>query len=179
VRASDLTRLAALAEDVASIDGGVLANVILQEMADGSGRSVALVDTDQRGLEQRYRISSPAPADAPRWARVFDRWTVEVRTGDSWLELEVDDLDAEPAPASHERGFEAGYSAAIHDARVPGSRAHAELGGVLVSRADAAAAAELVDLLAGIDEGEHIDYDAAVALAERLRAAARAAEVRS
>ncbi len=27
----------------------------------------------------------------------------------------------------HERGFDAGYAAAIHDARVPGSRAHGEL----------------------------------------------------
>ncbi len=34
----------------------------------------------------------------------------------------------EEQPTEHERGFDSGYSAAIHDARVPGSRAHAELG---------------------------------------------------
>ncbi len=29
----------------------------------------------------------------------------------------------------HERGYDTGYSAAIHDARVPGSRAYAEING--------------------------------------------------
>lgn len=99
---SDLPRLAALAVDVAAIDGGVVASVECGECADGSQRSFALVTTHQAGLEQVYRITSPAPAGAPGWARVHSDWLLEVRVGDdSWQELELgldDDDRIEVAP---------------------------------------------------------------------------------
>lgn len=99
MNASDLSRLTAFAADVAAVDGGVLASVTMGEMADGSGRSFALVDTIDHGLEQQYRISSPAPAGAAPWARVYDAWLVEVRTGDSWMHLELE-LVVEAADAT-------------------------------------------------------------------------------
>jgi hypothetical protein len=94
MNASDLTRLAAIAEDVAAADGGLLAGVRISEAADGSGRSIALVDMQEAGLEQQYRISSPAPATSPSWARVeFGDWRLEVRVGNfggEWMELELE-----------------------------------------------------------------------------------------
>ena len=52
------------------------------------------------------------------------------RTGEHELADELYALGCElgrATPSEHARGFDSGYSAAIHDARVPGSRAHAEL----------------------------------------------------
>lgn len=47
------------------------------------------------------------------------------------LPLDWDRKGVEPTPVDlereHARGYDAGYSAAIHDARVPGSKAHAAL----------------------------------------------------
>lgn len=90
MRTNHLIRLAELATDVVAIDGGELVGIQLGEMADGSGRSFALVSTDSAGLEQEYRIASPAPADAPAWARSFGEWSLEVRTGERWLDLELE-----------------------------------------------------------------------------------------
>lgn len=94
MNATHLTQIAELARDVVATDGGELLGVQIGEMADGSGRSFALLDTYQAGLEQQYRISSPAPASGAPWTRIYDRWTVEVRVGEGeWLVLE--DLAAE------------------------------------------------------------------------------------
>jgi len=148
MNASHLSQLASLAEDVAAIDGGVLAGVIVQEMGDGSGRSVALVDTIDAGLEQRYRISSPAPAGAPAWASGWSSWLVELRIGDDWMELELgvdDDELLAPAPAA------------------------------AVSRADAASAAQACELLAGlvVSDPDLVGMEPELeALAGRLRAVA-------
>jgi hypothetical protein len=96
-----LIRLAELATDVAATvdESEVVTAVTMGEMADGSARSFALVDAydSTNELEQQYRISSPAPADAPEWAREFDRWTIEIRSNAStrgWLELDIDELEA-------------------------------------------------------------------------------------
>jgi hypothetical protein len=87
-----LTRLATLAADVASIDGGEVSGVTIGECADGSHRSYALVDTIDGGLEQQYRITTPAPATAPGWAQVHAAWMLEVRVGDdNWLDLEAEE----------------------------------------------------------------------------------------
>lgn len=83
---TELTRRAA---DAVATDGGELHRVEITEAADGSRRWLALVDTYTAGLDQRYRITTPAPAHAPAWARARHAdWTTEVRMGDGWLRLE-------------------------------------------------------------------------------------------
>jgi hypothetical protein len=56
------------------------------EMPDGSGRGFALINAQHDGL---YRITSPAPASAPTWARrYFGDWRLEVRVPGGWDPLE-------------------------------------------------------------------------------------------
>lgn len=95
-----IIELAAHAADVAATDGDPVTRIQMGEMADGSRRHFALVETDSHGLEQEYRIASPAPADAPPWARQFDRWTYEVRNGETWILLNDDDDEPEQSPAA-------------------------------------------------------------------------------
>ncbi len=83
-----ILELATRAADVAAIDGGLVASITMGEMADGSGRAFALVETQDNGLEQEYRISSPAPHGRPSWTWTFDRWLTEVRIGDGWMLLD-------------------------------------------------------------------------------------------
>jgi hypothetical protein len=218
--------MAELATDVVAIVGDDLLGVSIAEMGDGSGRSFALVSTLDRvnDLEQEFRIASPVAPDAPAWARSFDRWTIEVRTGDRWLELELELDDAGRIATAPEleaiAGDEAGARAladAVETPVHPDYVNHAalramsenELAGTLneggpselmdaveaelerrresssselayeiassdvvlpLSRSDAEAIAAALELLAGVDEGEHTDYDELVRLAGVVRA---------
>lgn len=88
MRAESLHELATIAEIVATQDGGVLAGVEIGEMADGSHRDYALVRTDQRGLEQEYRITTAPAPGAPPWTRSMGP-AVEVRIAeDGWMLLD-------------------------------------------------------------------------------------------
>jgi len=92
-----LQSLAAHAADVAVIDGDArIVSVTMGELADGSRRHFALVITqDDAGLEQTFRVSSPAIALSPAWAKAHKGWTIEVCQGESWLMLtDDDDYDA-------------------------------------------------------------------------------------
>jgi hypothetical protein len=91
---SELTRRVA---DVIATDGGELLTLEIVPMADGSGRWCGIVTTHTAGLEQVYRVSTPAPAGAPAWARTHDEWATEVRVVDKWTR--VDDLVDEAGPS--------------------------------------------------------------------------------
>jgi hypothetical protein len=101
--------LAAHAADVAAIDGDAtsIVSVAMGELADGSGRHFAIVQTtDANELDQTFRVTSPAPKYAPAWATVHRGWTIEVRQCDDWLMLTNDDDcscgdDFDPACALH------------------------------------------------------------------------------
>lgn len=84
-----LTELAQWAGDVAAIDGGTVSHVEMSEAADGSRRALAVVTVMDGEHEQTYRVLSPAPWNSPAWAAIHKDWTVEVRTGETWLKLEV------------------------------------------------------------------------------------------
>jgi hypothetical protein len=92
----NLAKFAEIATDILAIDGDTLQGFGIAEMGDGSGRWFGLVDMHDavNDIEQQYRICSAAPSTAPAWAQKFDHWTVEVRTGETWLEL-----DSEPEAA--------------------------------------------------------------------------------
>lgn len=89
--ADNLSLLVQFARDVAAIDGGTLTSVQMGEMADGSGRSLAIVNVIDGDLEFQYRVTSPSPEGAPQWAWQYTAWLVEVNAGESWIELEVFD----------------------------------------------------------------------------------------
>ena len=89
MNAETIQTLAAHIADVADTDGGNIVSITMGEMADGSRRHFALIETQDNGLDQTYRVSSPAPWDSPAWASVYTDWTYEVRVGDGWLELET------------------------------------------------------------------------------------------
>ena len=89
--------LATAAADIAAIDGDNVISVEMGEMADGSRRHYALVRTDAAGLEQLYRATTEAPADAPAWARKLEA-AIEVNvgaegtisgTGGTWLRIDA------------------------------------------------------------------------------------------
>lgn len=90
-----------LAGHVATVveDGIPVTNITMGEMADGSRRSYALVTVqgvdEVPGNDVTYRITSPAPDNAPYWARerLNRSFVVEIDTGDFWEEIET--LDAE------------------------------------------------------------------------------------
>lgn len=91
MNATTITELAGYIAEVATNDGGEIHRVEMGEMADGSRRWYALVDTYSAGLEQQYRVTSPAPENAPAWAQVHTGFRLEVRTGPmTWLELDVE-----------------------------------------------------------------------------------------
>jgi hypothetical protein len=56
--------------------------VEMREMADGSGCWFALVETT---AGHEYRITAPAPTDAPAWTRGRDGYEVTKLHGDDWL----------------------------------------------------------------------------------------------
>lgn len=89
--ASEIQQLAALAADVVELDGSPASRVELGELADGSRRAFALVTTCDatNDLEQTYRVALAAPWNAPEWASRFTDSTIEIRRGDSWLDLPV------------------------------------------------------------------------------------------
>lgn len=93
MRAAHLRQLAEIVADVVENDGGELLGVTMGEMGDGSGRSFALVDTYQCGLEQQWRVSSPAPAGGPSWTWSMRSWVTEVRVGDGWLAVDEELLE--------------------------------------------------------------------------------------
>lgn len=59
---------------------GPITLVEMGEMEDGSGRSFAVVNTS--GFN--YRVSSPAPMGAPKWATVYDEWRTERSGVEGW-----------------------------------------------------------------------------------------------
>jgi len=195
MNASHLIKLAELATDVAAIDGGTLAGVRLGEMADGSGRSFALVELmTEDGADAEYRLSSPAPTDGPAWTRTMTEWTLEARHGERWLDLELELADDGRIGVAPEleavAGDPAGVAAlaAAVDESVVAPAPYDALGRRLddeserayeiasadvvlpLDRHDAEAIADALELLAGIDEGEHTDYGALVRLAGIVRA---------
>lgn len=86
--ASTITELASRVADVVATDGAEAIDVKMAEMGDGSRRHFALVTTYSCGLEQEYRVTTPAPWNSPAWASVYKDWQVEVRVGDRWMILE-------------------------------------------------------------------------------------------
>jgi hypothetical protein len=78
---------ARLADDVAS-DFATL-SVSIGECADGSRRSYALISTSDGELEQEFRVTTPAPFNAPPWARRYQTWLTELRVGDDWHVLDA------------------------------------------------------------------------------------------
>jgi len=163
MNANDLTKLAGIAVDVAAIDGGSLVGMQAGEMADGSRRSFALVSTiDVNQLEQEYRITSPAPDDAPAWTSQYGEWRLEVRIGESWseleLELDFDEHGIAVAPEREDDETDRAYETASADVVVP------------LSTADAEAIADALEMFAGIDDNENTDYDELVRLAGIVRA---------
>jgi hypothetical protein len=83
--------VANLLESVVEPDDGVqITRVTMGELADGSRRSYALIDTYDTGIatEQQFRVISPSPEDAPKWAEQYVGWLAQVRTGENeWLNL--------------------------------------------------------------------------------------------
>lgn len=79
--------------DLLETTGETAFAVTFGEMADGSRRHYALIDTtvDSAGHEQQYRVSSPADeTDSPAWAVKrygTTRWLAEVKVADHWVEL--------------------------------------------------------------------------------------------
>jgi len=85
-----VAELAAQVEDLTQGIGETVSRVTMGECADGSRRWYALVETWSAGLEQTYRVITPAPWNSPEWASVHTDWTYEVRVGEGeWLALEV------------------------------------------------------------------------------------------
>lgn len=93
MKTSNLQQLAQHIEDIVENDGGELLHVEMSEMGDGSRRDYAIITTYSCGLEQRYRISSPAPSGGPSWTWSFDRWLLEVSDGDGWVVLSTSDVE--------------------------------------------------------------------------------------
>lgn len=90
-----ISGLSARVADIPAIDPTCrITQVTLGEHADGSRRWHAIVDTtDDAGLDQTYRILTPAPDGAPAWAP--REWVTEVRVGGSfdspeWMRLDED-----------------------------------------------------------------------------------------
>lgn len=86
--AGTIIGLAERVADVVATAGGETLRVEMGEMADGSGRHYALVTVHACAMETEYRVTTPAPQDAPAWAARYDDWTVAGRFADGWLSLE-------------------------------------------------------------------------------------------
>jgi hypothetical protein len=79
--------MARVAADVAESEahGQRFGSVRVAEMADGSDRLYALIDyyDVEHDSETQVRIAAPAPANAPRWARVHMDFEREVFSAES------------------------------------------------------------------------------------------------
>jgi hypothetical protein len=90
------TGLAQHVAEVMATDETPVSHIEFGELADGSRRYYALITTydNENDLEQTYRVTSPAPEDAPRWVHLhpsFFTYRLEVRVGEDWLDLDPDE----------------------------------------------------------------------------------------
>jgi hypothetical protein len=85
--AETIAELATRAADVAATAAMPVAGVTMGEMADGSRRVFALLEMREGDHEREFRVTSPAPFDAPAWAASFDEWRVEARIAEGWMWL--------------------------------------------------------------------------------------------
>lgn len=87
---SNLVELARRAADAAETAGGDLLTITMGQMGDGSGRAYALLTIYACGVENEYRVTTPAPTGCPQWASHFD-WSTELNAGDQWINLDGDE----------------------------------------------------------------------------------------
>jgi hypothetical protein len=88
--AAHITGLAEMIADLADTIDDTIGSVTMGEMADGSGRSYAIVNTydEINELEQEFRVASPATDNSPKWAKdSYTDWTIEVLVGSVWQHL--------------------------------------------------------------------------------------------